>query len=145
MTIWGNINFQDRASPIIEQLIYFHDHALITIVMIFTVVSYIIIILISTFFPFTIPSRSSFSRQFLLSQWPSQFLFLFFISSSIILPFPTLSSTTAFFILSVHFTRSILLHAHKVRPTYKCWIKSIVTARYFWLYLQRYNIYAPPV
>ena len=35
--------------------------------------------------------------KFLLSQWPSQFLFLFFISSSIILPSPILSSTTAFF------------------------------------------------
>ena len=65
-----------------------------------------------TFFPFTIPSRASFSRQFLLSQFPSQFLFLFFISSSIILPSPTLPSTTAFFILSIHFTRSILLHIH---------------------------------
>ena len=63
-----------------------------------------------TFFPFTIPYRASFSRQFLLSQWPSQFIFLFFISCSIILTSPTLSSTTAFSILSVHFTRSILLH-----------------------------------
>ena len=39
--------------------------------------------------------------------WRSQFLFFFFISSSIILPSATLSSATAFFILSVHFTRSI--------------------------------------
>ena len=39
-------------------------------------------------------------------------LFFFFISSSIILPSPTLSSTTAFFILSVHFTCSMLLHIH---------------------------------
>ena len=31
---------------------------------------------------------------------------------SIILPSPTLSSTTEFFILSVHFTHSILLHIH---------------------------------
>ena len=29
-----------------------------------------------TFFPFTIPSTASFSRQFLLSQWPIQLLFL---------------------------------------------------------------------
>ena len=57
-------------------------------------------------------SRVSFSKQFLLSQWPSQFLFLFLISSSIILPSPTLSSTTAFFILPVHFTISILLYTH---------------------------------
>ena len=60
--------------------------------------------------PITIPSRAFFSRQFLLSQWPSQFLFLFFISSSIILPSPTISSTTAYFIFSLHFTCSILLH-----------------------------------
>ena len=65
-----------------------------------------------TFFPFTIPSIPYVSRQFLLSQWPSQLLFLFFISSSIVLPSPTLSSTTAFFILSVHFTRSILLYIY---------------------------------
>ena len=57
-------------------------------------------------------SRASFSRQVLLSQWPSQFLFFFLISSNIILPSPTLSSKTAFFILSVHFIRSILLHTH---------------------------------
>ena len=54
-----------------------------------------------TFFPFTIPCRASFSRQFLLSQWPRLFLFLFFISSSIILPSHTLSITTVFFILSI--------------------------------------------
>ena len=65
-----------------------------------------------TFFPITIHSKASFSRQFLLSQRPSQFLFLFFIIFSIILPSPTLSSTTAFLILSVHFTRSILFHVH---------------------------------
>ena len=59
----------------------------------------------ANFLPFTIPPRASFNSQLLLSQ----FLFLFFISSSIILPLPTLSSTTAFFILSVHLTRSILL------------------------------------
>ena len=70
-----------------------------------------------TFFPFTIPSRASFNRQFLLSQCPNQFLFLFLISSSIILPSPTLSSTTAFFILSVHFTLSILLHTHISNPS----------------------------
>ena len=57
-------------------------------------------------------SRASVIRQFLLSQWASQFLFLFLISSSIILPSSTLSSTTAFFILSVHFARFVLFHTH---------------------------------
>lgn len=42
MTTWANINLQDRASPIIEQLIYFHDHAIIIIIIILIVVSYII-------------------------------------------------------------------------------------------------------
>ena len=56
--------------------------------------------------------RTSFSRQVLLSQWPSQFLFLFFMSFSIILPSPTLSSTTAFFIFFLSISRSILLHIH---------------------------------
>lgn len=46
MTTWANINLQDRASPIIEQLIYFHDHALIIIIIILAVVIYIMVILI---------------------------------------------------------------------------------------------------
>ena len=65
-----------------------------------------------TFFPFTIPSRAFLNIQFLLSQWPSQFLFLFFISSSIIFLSLNISSITAFFLLSVHFTRFIVLHIH---------------------------------
>nr|ABM53837.1 cytochrome oxidase subunit II [Panchlora azteca] len=46
MTTWANMNLQDSASPIMEQLIYFHDHALMIIVMILTVVSYMMIMLI---------------------------------------------------------------------------------------------------
>ena len=47
MTTWAQLHLQDRASPIIEQLIYFHDHALIIILIILTVVTYIIILLIT--------------------------------------------------------------------------------------------------
>ena len=43
MTTWLNLTLQDRASPIIEQLIYFHDHALIIILIIITTVFYTII------------------------------------------------------------------------------------------------------
>nr|QHD59293.1 cytochrome oxidase subunit II [Panchlora nivea] len=46
MTTWANMNLQDSASPIMEQLIYFHDHALMIIMMILTVVSYMMIMLI---------------------------------------------------------------------------------------------------
>jgi cytochrome c oxidase subunit 2 len=43
MTTWLNLTLQDRASPIMEQLIYFHDHALIIILIIITTVFYTII------------------------------------------------------------------------------------------------------
>jgi cytochrome c oxidase subunit 2 len=47
VTTWANINLQDRASPIIEQLISFHDHTLIIILIILSAVAYIIITLIT--------------------------------------------------------------------------------------------------
>ncbi len=43
MTTWSNLRLQDRASPIIEQLIFFHDHALIIILIIITTVIYTIV------------------------------------------------------------------------------------------------------
>jgi cytochrome c oxidase subunit 2 len=46
MTTWANINLQDRASPIIEQLIFFHDHTLTIILIILTVVIHILLTLI---------------------------------------------------------------------------------------------------
>ena len=64
-----------------------------------------------------LPEHPSFSRQFLLSQWPSQFLFLFLISSSIILPSPTLSSTTAFlFCLSILHAPSLSIPTSQMLP-----------------------------
>nr|YP_010620982.1 cytochrome c oxidase subunit II [Periplaneta ceylonica]WAX39365.1 cytochrome c oxidase subunit II [Periplaneta ceylonica] len=46
MTTWANMNLQDSASPIMEQLIYFHDHAMMIIIMILMVVSYMMIAMI---------------------------------------------------------------------------------------------------
>ena len=42
MASWSNLGFQDRASPLIEQLIFFHDHAILVLVLITTLVRYII-------------------------------------------------------------------------------------------------------
>jgi len=42
---WGQILFQDAASPIILQLISFHDHTLIILTLVITVVTYAIIII----------------------------------------------------------------------------------------------------
>nr|YP_010946546.1 cytochrome c oxidase subunit II [Episymploce wulingensis]UYS78261.1 cytochrome c oxidase subunit II [Episymploce wulingensis]WGO57264.1 cytochrome c oxidase subunit II [Episymploce wulingensis] len=50
MTTWANMNLQDSASPIMEQLIYFHDHALMIILMILAVVSYMMILLFNNKF-----------------------------------------------------------------------------------------------
>nr|WGO58044.1 cytochrome c oxidase subunit II [Rhabdoblatta incisa] len=50
MTTWTNMNLQDSASPIMEQLIYFHDHALMIIVMILMIVTYMMIMLTTNTF-----------------------------------------------------------------------------------------------
>lgn len=44
MSTWANLNLQNRASPLIEQLTFFHDHALLILVIITVLVSYIIAI-----------------------------------------------------------------------------------------------------
>ena len=46
MSAWGQLNFQDAASPIITQLIAFHDHAILIITLIISVVTYAIISLL---------------------------------------------------------------------------------------------------
>lgn len=43
---WSYINIQDAISPLIEQLIFFHDHVLIILIIITIIVAYIILILI---------------------------------------------------------------------------------------------------
>lgn len=45
MATWSNLGLQDRASPLIEQLNFFHDHTLLILIIITILVSYLIIIL----------------------------------------------------------------------------------------------------
>nr|YP_009050441.1 cytochrome c oxidase subunit II [Paraglypturus tonganus (nomen nudum)]AIG22701.1 cytochrome c oxidase subunit II [Paraglypturus tonganus (nomen nudum)] len=40
MTTWGYLGFQDSASPLMEQLIFFHDHVMVVIILIVTFVGY---------------------------------------------------------------------------------------------------------
>jgi len=42
MATWSYLGFQDRASPLIEQLIFFHDHIILVLILIITFVGYII-------------------------------------------------------------------------------------------------------
>nr|ABV71230.1 cytochrome oxidase subunit II [Geranomyia advena] len=41
MATWNNLNLQDSASPIMEQLSFFHDHAMLIITMITVLVGYL--------------------------------------------------------------------------------------------------------
>lgn len=42
MATWSNLNLQDRASPLIEQLTFFHDHTLIILTIITILVGYLL-------------------------------------------------------------------------------------------------------
>lgn len=57
MATWSNLSLQDRASPLIEQLIFFHDHTILILIIITVFVSYLITIL---FF-------NTFTNRYLLS------------------------------------------------------------------------------
>nr|AAF98054.1 cytochrome c oxidase II [Iphiclides podalirius]QFI35744.1 cytochrome c oxidase subunit II [Iphiclides podalirius] len=48
MATWSNINFQNSASPLMEQIIFFHDHTLIILMMITILVSYLMLNLFLT-------------------------------------------------------------------------------------------------
>nr|UBN08825.1 cytochrome c oxidase subunit 2 [Neogeoscapheus dahmsi] len=65
MTTWTSMNLQDSASPIMEQLIYFHDHTLMIIIMILMVVTYMMMMLI--FNKFT--NRFLLEGQFIEVAW----------------------------------------------------------------------------
>nr|AIT96945.1 cytochrome c oxidase subunit II [Togoperla sp. KW-2014] len=41
MATWANLSLQDSASPLMEQLTFFHDHTLLILIMITTLVSYL--------------------------------------------------------------------------------------------------------
>nr|WHS18943.1 cytochrome c oxidase subunit 2 [Argestina inconstans] len=43
MATWSNLNFQNSASPLMEQIIFFHDHTLIILIIITMLVSYLMI------------------------------------------------------------------------------------------------------
>nr|APH08720.1 cytochrome c oxidase subunit II [Benthomangelia sp. JEU-2016] len=40
MSLWGQLGFQDAASPLMEEMIFFHDHAMMILVMIISLVGY---------------------------------------------------------------------------------------------------------
>ena len=65
MPTWSALNFQDSASPLIEQLNFFHDHTMLVLILIITAVGYIIIRLFSN----KLISRSLTENQYLETIW----------------------------------------------------------------------------
>nr|YP_004021880.1 cytochrome c oxidase subunit II [Exorista sorbillans]ADO85311.1 cytochrome c oxidase subunit II [Exorista sorbillans] len=45
MSTWANLGLQDSSSPLMEQLIFFHDHALLILIMITILVGYLMFML----------------------------------------------------------------------------------------------------
>nr|YP_010454153.1 cytochrome c oxidase subunit II [Rossia macrosoma]QXJ42169.1 cytochrome c oxidase subunit II [Rossia macrosoma] len=50
MTYWGQLGFQDACSPLMEQIIFFHDHTMFAIIMVLTMVMYMSMILMTNKF-----------------------------------------------------------------------------------------------
>nr|YP_009050178.1 cytochrome c oxidase subunit II [Megabalanus ajax]AGZ19739.1 cytochrome c oxidase subunit II [Megabalanus ajax] len=50
MSTWSQLSFQDSASPLMEELIMFHDHAMLVLTLVTTLVAYIILTMFSNKF-----------------------------------------------------------------------------------------------
>nr|AUJ21406.1 cytochrome c oxidase subunit 2 [Chaetopleura apiculata] len=65
MAYWGQLGFQDAASPMMEQLIFFHDHAMLVLIMIISLLIYAAVSLFSN----KITSRFSLESQEVEMVW----------------------------------------------------------------------------
>jgi cytochrome c oxidase subunit 2 len=97
MATWSNLGLQDRASPVIEQLTFFHDHTLIILTIITILVGYVIITL--TFNKFT--NRYLLSGQLIEIVWT--------ILPAIILVFIAIPSLRLLYLIDEIYNPSITL------------------------------------
>nr|AFG29084.1 cytochrome c oxidase subunit II [Dictya borealis]AFG29086.1 cytochrome c oxidase subunit II [Dictya floridensis]AFG29088.1 cytochrome c oxidase subunit II [Dictya pictipes]AFG29091.1 cytochrome c oxidase subunit II [Dictya stricta]AFG29092.1 cytochrome c oxidase subunit II [Dictya texensis] len=97
MSTWANLGLQDSASPLMEQLIFFHDHALLILLMITILVSYL---MISLFF-------NSYVNRFLLHGQLIEIIWT--ILPAIVLLFIALPSLRLLYLLDEINTPSITL------------------------------------
>lgn len=97
MATWSNLGLQDRSSPLIEQLNFFHDHSLLILIIITILVGYIIIII---FF-------NIFTNRFLLHGQIIEIIWT--ILPAIILIFIALPSLRLLYLLDEIFNPSITL------------------------------------
>nr|WAP91517.1 cytochrome c oxidase subunit II [Opisthoteuthis sp.] len=58
MALWGQTGFQDANSPLMEQLIFFHDHSMFILIIILTLVMYMSLLLMTNKFSCLLISES---------------------------------------------------------------------------------------
>lgn len=97
MATWSNFGLQDRNSPLIEQLNFFHDHTILILIIITILVSYLIIIL---FF-------NNFNNRFLLHGQIIEIIWT--ILPAIVLIFIALPSLRLLYLLDEIYEPSITL------------------------------------
>ena len=97
MARWGQFGFNDAASPIIEELIYFHDHAIIILILITT----LIIVISGSLLINTYTSRYTREAQLIEIIWT--------VLPGIILIFLTLPSLRLLYILDESYDDSSLI------------------------------------
>nr|QCO91561.1 cytochrome c oxidase subunit 2 [Homarus gammarus] len=87
MATWGHLGFQDSASPLMEQLIFFHDHTMVVLILITTFVGY----MMAAMFP------NAFVNRFLLENQTIEVIWT--ILPAIILIFIALPSLRLLYLL----------------------------------------------
>nr|YP_009500806.1 cytochrome c oxidase subunit II [Palaemon annandalei]AXB37200.1 cytochrome c oxidase subunit II [Palaemon annandalei] len=65
MATWTALNFQDAASPLMEQLIFFHDHAMLVLILITTLVGF----MLSSLFFNSLTNRFLLEHQAIETAW----------------------------------------------------------------------------
>nr|YP_009915380.1 cytochrome c oxidase subunit II [Palaemon adspersus]QLM01569.1 cytochrome c oxidase subunit 2 [Palaemon adspersus] len=65
MATWTALNFQDAASPLMEQLIFFHDHAMLVLILITTLVGFVM----SSLFFNSLTNRFLLEHQAIETAW----------------------------------------------------------------------------
>nr|QFG40101.1 cytochrome c oxidase subunit 2 [Alpheus bellulus] len=65
MAAWKALGFQDSATPLMEQLIFFHDHAMLVLILITTLVGY----MMSSLFPNKLTNRFLLEHQNIETIW----------------------------------------------------------------------------
>nr|YP_010146010.1 cytochrome c oxidase subunit II [Tipula nova]QQO80816.1 cytochrome c oxidase subunit II [Tipula nova] len=97
MATWSNLGLQDSASPVMEQLTFFHDHALMILTMITILVGYVMVTL----------SFNKFTNRYLLSGQLIEIIWT--ILPAIILVFIAMPSLRLLYLMDEIYNPSITL------------------------------------